>query len=165
MPTMTTRVFAVALLLVVSTRAAGQTGQGLDAALVGALAMVVAAVLGPLVMFFLTRRRYRSVQHRELEIQGKRNRLKADLQAVCPHIDRVDSSLVLGIRSNRKVYSHGVCVFCDQRLPVSKGRQSFGVNKKEQWRLKRRNRLMRKLDRLGNWRQHSSASGPLDSDA
>lgn len=101
-----------------------------------------------------------SAEYQKLRIRRERTRLKADLQEICPHIDRKDTTVHLGIRNPpHDVSSHGVCAYCDQWLPVSAHRQDFGESLKERIVLGRRNRLMRRLDRLGTWRRQQVKPG------
>lgn len=122
------------------------------------LAAIVSRNKGGVIQSYL--KQYCSVEYQELRIRRERNRLKADLQAMCPHIDRTDTTVKLGINNPpHHVFSHGVCAYCDQWLPVSAHRQNFGGSLKERIVLRRRNRLMHRLDRLGTWRRQPFKPG------
>ena len=116
---------------------------------------ILATTIGGVVVHHLTKRHYRTIEHREFHLRQKKNRLKAKLQTICPHIDRKNGIMIHGIRSDRQAYSHGVCVYCDQPLPVAKEIQNLSRLKEQAIRA-RRNHLMHRLDALGDWRQHST---------
>ena len=102
---------------------------------------------------------HRSVEHKQFHLRQKKARLRGTLQRICPHVDRQEGQMLLGIRNNKQVYDRGVCIYCDQWLHVSKARQKLG-RVRERILLMRRNYLTRKLDGLGSWRTYSTINEP-----